>query len=219
VDRTPVLTDYGQYCEALSHLINGEHDYRTCITDSVDWLERLIHHDVARAHKKQSIEEIPYGKGYALALEHWDFVLNSWDELRRRRGMAIILIAHTRITKYSDPMTDSYDRYEPDLHKSISPRLQEWCDEVLFGNYRVSTFKRDEGFGRSRTRAAGDGERIVYTCEQPTHLAKRRCQLPDEMPLDFSVYIEHLKKATSNGGNIAGMVVNGSSKTEENGNG
>lgn len=215
VDRTPLLTDFGQFMEASSFLVSAEHGHKTVVVDTVDWLERLVHRDVARAHNKTSIEEIPYGKGYMLALDKWDLVLSSFEELRRR-GLAVILLAHSRITKFNDPTTDSYDRYEPDLHKTVSGRLMEWCDEVLFATYAVRTVKVREKFNAERVRAIGSGERVVYTCEMPTHLAKRRCELPDELPLEFAAYVEHVRKAIANGeGDIAGVVVDGSSKKRE----
>ena len=74
------------------------------------------------------------------------------------------------------------------MHKLAAPLLQEWADEVLFATYRVSTIQRDEGFGQTRTRAIGSGERVVFTSETPTHAAKRRIQLPDQLPLEWSEY-------------------------------
>lgn len=214
VDRSPTLARYGDVTEWLSWTLSQPHDYRTLVVDSLDWLERVIHQHVARENKRGSIEEIPYGKGYILALEFWDFLISTWDEIRKQRGMAIILVSHARIVKFADPTTDTYDRYEPDLDKRISSRLQEWCDEVLFAAYRINTVKRDEGFNRSRTRAVGDCDRVLHTAEAPTHLAKRRCAMPDELPLDFNAYVACLKQSGSNG-NISGLVVDGHSQPKE----
>jgi len=103
-----------------------------------------------------------------------------------------------------------------DLHKEAAPILYEWCDEVLFATYRVSTIKREEGFGQTRTRAVGSGERVVYTCEAPTHQAKRRIDLPDPMLLDFSAYQSLWPTPTMTTKNaVEGVVVNGSSKKEK----
>ncbi|MFZ5828808.1 MAG: hypothetical protein ACOY3P_01905, partial [Planctomycetota bacterium] len=111
-------------------------------------------------------------------------------------------------------------RHEPDLHKSGSPLLQEWCDEVLFARYRVDTVSKDAGFGKDRVRAVGTGDRIVWTCERPTHVAKRRVPLPDVISLDFSEYAKHLSAAyTPAAESIDGVVTNGSSKKKETANG
>ena len=232
-DRTPVLKRLGDVNSWISDLLVQHHEYHTVVVDTLDWLERLIFNQVAAEREKKNIEEIGYGKGYGFALSHWDFLLNSFNHLRDR-GIAVILLAHARIVKIEPPDADSYSRYEPDLHKSVSPFLQEWADEVLFASYHIDTVQKEEGFDRTRTRAIGTGDRIVYTCERPTHLAKRRIFMPDILPLDFSAYAACLtaspaaaapmvepqsdapEKANGNGdGNIAGVVVDGSSKPSE----
>lgn len=215
IDRSPVLRDLGSFNGWVSDLLNQEHDYRTVIVDSLDWLERLIHDQVATEAGKSHIEDIGYGKGYLQALKHWDFILRALDHLRVHRGMAVILLAHARITKFASPDSDSYDRYGPDLHKAASPMLQEWADEVLFATYRVDVIKQDEGFNRERTRAVGVGERIVHTTEGPTHLAKRRIKMPDVLPLDFNEYAKHVANGKPSPGNVDGIVKDGSSKKKE----
>ena len=214
-ERTPPIKSFGNFNEWCSKLLQDEHDYRTVVIDSLDWLERLIHDFVALSQGKKSIDDIPYGKGYAMAVAQWDFVLKTLDHLRNSRGMAVIALAHARIVKVSEPESDSYDRYEPDLHKAASPMLQEWADEVLFARYRVLTKKEDLGFNRTRTIALDTEERIVWTCERPTHLAKRRAKMPDTLPLDFGIYAQYLRgngAETQSAGDIAGIVNNGSSK-------
>ena len=224
VDRTPLLKDLGAFNNWVSDLLTQTHEYRTVVVDTLDWLERLIFNDVAQSAGKDSIEDFGYGKGYGLALTQWEFVLKSLGYLRDK-GMAVILLAHARIVKVEPPDRDSYTRYEPDLHKSVSPMLQEWVDEVLFATYKMDVKQSNEGFNKKRGQAIGDGERVVCTCEKPTHLAKRRVQMPDEIPLKFAAYANYLKsakpEANGNGNgnghaaNIAGMVTNGSSKQPE----
>lgn len=211
-DRTPLLKDAGEFNSCMSQLINEPHEYKTIVVDTIDWLEKLIWSYTASKNNKKSIEEISYGKGYSLALAGWEWVLKTLDALRESRGMSVVLLAHACITKHSPPEGDPYDRYSPDLHKTVAPMLQEWCDEVLFARYEINTITRDEGFGRNRARAIGSGERIVFTSEQPTHLAKRRLKMPDQIPLDWSEYQKHWP--TGGSSNIGGLVVNGSSKKE-----
>lgn len=217
--RTPLVKDFAGVNGWISTLLTQEHDRATLVIDTADWLERIVHADVAQSLNKQSIEEIGYGKGYIFALNRWEFLLRSLEHLRAQRGMAVIMLAHARITKFSPPDADTYDRYEPDLHKSVCPVLQEWADEVLFAAYRVNTIQREERFGQERTRAIGTGERVVYTCESPTHLAKRRANLPDVLPLDFNAYAAALAANYNGNGeaaaNIAGIVTNGHSKKVE----
>ena len=57
---------------------------------------------------------------------------------------------------------------------------------------KVHTKQTEEGFDKTRTRGIGTGDRIIRTTERPAHMAKNRMSLPEEMPLDFRAYAEHL---------------------------
>lgn len=186
--RLPVATKYADVIAALGELYTAPHGYRTVVIDSVDWLERLIWADVCQKRGVESIEDIGYGKGYVFALTNWRDVLAGLDALRNERGMAVVLIAHAQIEKFANPETDTYDRYSPRLQKLASALIQEWCDEVLFATYRIHTRTTNEGFDRKRVQGIGTGERILRTTERPAHVAKNRLCLPDELPLDYSLY-------------------------------
>lgn len=221
-DRTPLIADLGVFHGVVSDLIQQPHDYKTVVVDTLDWLERLVHKRVAAENDKPSIDDIAYYRGYLLAKPHWDLILSSLETLRQSRNVAIVLLAHACAVKIEPPDGESYTRYEPDLHKNISPLLQEWADEVLFAGYKINRIQQNEGFDRKRHIAVG-GDRVVYTCEKPTHLAKRRIAMPDEISLDFGTYIYYLQQSyaeadNKNGNgknNINGIVVDGSSKPKK----
>jgi len=186
-DRFPIARDLASILASLRSLYAGKHEYKTLVIDSVDWLERLIWQEVCEEKGKTSIEEVPYGKGYVFALDQWRRVLRGLDALRESKEMSIVLLAHAAITRFESPETDAYDRFGPRLHKTASALLQEWCDEVLFATYKVRTRTTGEGF-QKRTKAIGDGERVLHTCERPAHLAKNRLGLPAEMPFDKNTF-------------------------------
>ena len=211
VERTPLIRTFGEFNGWVSDLITQPHDYGNVVVDTVDWLEPMLHKAVCERAGKQNIEDFGYGKGYVHAMAAWEYVLSSLDSLVRDRQMGVILLAHAAITNFKDPSTESYNRYEPALQKLASERLQEWCDEVFFCKIRVATVKQDEGFNRTRTRGVGMGERVMYTNEEPSHLAKRRIPMADVLPLDYAHYEAAIREAYSTG-NIAGIVTDGSSK-------
>jgi hypothetical protein len=173
----PLAKSLGDVMAALESLYSGEHGYRTVVIDSLDWLERLIWNEVCEDEQAESIEKIGYAKGYAFAIE---------------KCMTVILIAHAKIEKFENPETVPYDRYSPRLHKLASALVQEWADEVLFATYKVLTVKVDEGFNKAKHNGVGTGERIVRTVERPAHVAKNRLNLPEELPLDYRVFAEHV---------------------------
>lgn len=213
MDRTPLLASLGHVHDAMSYLLTQDHEYRTVVIDTVDWLERLIWEHTCQAGSKASIEDFGYGKGYVFALQHWEFLVKGLNHLRNDKGMAVILLAHARVVKVEPPDAPSYHRYEPDLHRTVCPMLQEWADEVLFATKRVDVIQEDEGFNRERGRAIGDGERIVWTTERPTHVAKRRIAMPDTIPLEFGAYAKFVRANAAS--DIQGIVTDGSSKPKK----
>jgi len=192
-ERFPLAGQYADVVAALSELYTEQHEYRTVVVDSLDWLERLIWADVCKKRGIESIEDVGYGKGYVFALTNWREVLAGLDALRNDRGMGVILIAHAQIERFANPETDTYDRYSPRLHKQASAFVQEWADEVLFATYSIHTKATDEGFGRKRVQGIGTGERIIRTSERPAHVAKNRLSLPDEIPFDYRIYAAFLR--------------------------
>lgn len=186
-DRFPIARDLDAVLASLRSLYASSHTYQTVVIDSADWLERLIWQEVCSEKGKDNIEDIPYGKGYTFALDYWRRVLRGLDALRETKRMGVVLLAHSAITRFESPETDAYDRFSPRLHKSASALVQEWCDEVLFATYRVRTRTTGEGFNR-RTKAIGDGERVLHTCERPSHVAKNRLSLPCELAFDADTF-------------------------------
>jgi len=203
-DRFPLATTFDQAMKALSELYTDKHTYRTVVVDSLDWLERLIWAEVCRKRNVENIEDIGYSKGYVFALTQWREFIEGLTALRNDKGMTVILIAHAKIERFENPETESYDRYVPRLHKLAAAVVQEWCDEVLFATYKVLTKQTDEGFNRKRTQGIGTGERIIRTTERPAHVAKNRLNLPDELPLDWNAYAQHLTEGSVNPKNKGG---------------
>lgn len=166
----------------LKTLYDEEHDYKTVVIDTLDWLETFVWEDICRTHGKGSIEDFGYGKGFVFALDDWGRLLAGLDKLRNEKGMAILLLAHSEIKRFDSPDVEPYDRYKMKLHKHAEAMITEWCDAVLFANYKVYTEKTDVGFNKKVIRGTGACERFMYTEERPAWKAKNRYSLPEEIP-------------------------------------
>ena len=189
--RTEHLTTLEGVTEALDWLISSKHDFFTLAIDSMDWLESIIHHAVAKAANKESIADIGYGAGYKQALAYWDRVMMRLDMLRTDRKMSVVLLAHANVKRFESPDQDSYDRYQPALHDTASSMWQEWSDEVLFASYRVFVRKEDLGFNKERTIAVDSNERYIRTQESAAVLAKNRLGMPAEIEFNWAAYQAH----------------------------
>jgi hypothetical protein len=193
VSATEHLVSVQQVMDALQWLTISEHQYRTVVLDTVDWLEHLINKEVAQHFGVKNIGEVDWGKGYSRALWYWQQILAMLDHLRKARSMAVILLGHSRIVQVKTPEGLTFDRYEPDLHSNAkgegsSSLVQEWCDEVLFANFRLYTSQQNK-----RDIAKGGKERIIKTSESGACLAKNRIGLPDELTMDFGAYAAAIK--------------------------
>jgi len=137
----PLAASFDDVIGALAALYTEPHDFKTCVIDSVDWLEALIWAKVCRDNGWASIEDAGYGKGYVAALNLWRQYLDGLNALRDVKGMSVVQIAHTDIKRFDSPEHDPYDRYVIKLHARAAALLQEHSDIVLFANYRISTVK------------------------------------------------------------------------------
>lgn len=220
--KSEPITEYTQLMSALKYLALGEEKIRWVAIDTLDHLEQVIWRHVAEEAGKQSIADIGYGVGYKRALAAWGEIQTALDYLRKRWGIGTIVLAHAAIKRFDSPEMDSYDRYQPSLHDAASALWQEWSDEVLFAAYRTFVRKEEQGFGKERSVAVGQGERYLRTSETAAVVAKNRLGLPPELEFSWAAYASYLPPtaalptppAMPTVGNIAGMVTDGSSKAK-----
>lgn len=191
----PVCQNFDDMLECIGALAAESHDFETVIVDSADWAEQLIHKRVAEDNNTKTIDAIGYGRGYKAAVDYWRQLLDGLDHLRNEKNMQVIMLAHSQVKRFDDPLADPYDRYQLDLHHGSASLIAEWCDILMFANQQYSTVKADVGFNQKVTRAIGTGNRVLYTQERPGWQAKSRWPLPDTLPLDYGKFAEALGTA------------------------
>jgi hypothetical protein len=109
--------------------------------------------------------------------------------------MLPLLLAHSEIKTYSPPDGEAYDRYQIKLHKHASALIEEWCDIVLFANFKTIV---DAKTGKAVNM---DVERVLYSANRPAWRAKSRFALPPEMPMDMSLLLSEIRAAINNNNN------------------
>jgi energy-coupling factor transporter ATP-binding protein EcfA2 len=167
---------------AIAQLASGQHEFKTLVIDTADWLEKRLAEAICRKTNKDSIEDFGYGKGYILLAEEFSKFLASLDGLLRK-GMHVVLLAHSTVRKFESPdQAGSYDRYELKLSKQVGPLLKEWADLILFANYVTRVAESDSG----KRRGVGGKERVLFTTHAAAYDAKNRHGLEDKLPFAFS---------------------------------
>lgn len=169
--------------ESIATLAKEEHNFKTIVVDSVDWLiEPLIIADIDSRYDEKAQA---YGKGQMYVAETFREILQGLDVLRKKRGMNVVLLAHSAVVRFDDPRTEPYDRYQPKVPNRCSGILQEWCDIIAFAGYKVMIKKSDAGFNQQKARGITTGERLLHFVEQPAYVAKNRYALPDELEMNY----------------------------------
>ena len=194
--KFPLANSLSEVLAELAALRDEPHEYLTVVIDSADWLERLIFDEVCKEFGVRSIEKADggYGKGYTHALTHWRKVVNLLQELRDKRGMVVILVAHAKVERFEDPENAAYDRYTPRLHKHAASLIAEWVDAVLFANKKFRVSKDGNDRAVATPIGADGGERVIRTVGSPACIAKNRFGLPGEIPLSWAAFINAYQK-------------------------
>jgi hypothetical protein len=121
--------------------------------------------------------------GYDVAVADWRKLLNALDELRTKRHMSILALAHTKISTFKNPEGSDYDRYTVDLHHKTWSLTHKWSDLVLFANFvaHVDAKKHD-----SKGKAKGGSRRVFFTARTAAYDAKNRHGLPEQIDCGHS---------------------------------
>ena len=207
VDKFPLVSSFEEAMETLRVLYKEKHSYKTHVTDSVDWLEHLVHAKVCREAGEEAIvsnkkgSDLTFGRGYVLAAKLMQKYLDALNTLRTQKGMTIVLVGHSVVKTFEDPLRENYDRYELSVDKKVKAIIKQWVDCAFFASYEVFLRTEEKGFGGKDKKALGSGKRIVYTEERPGFDAKNSYDLPFELPMIgadkgglFSVFDKHYKK-------------------------
>lgn len=189
VTSFPRATAIADVVNAIKTLIKEDHDFKTVVVDTVDWLvEPLISNSINAQYDEKAQS---FGKGSVYMAEEFREILQGLEALTIKRGMNVVLIAHAAVVKFEDPRTDPYDRYQPKLPKACNALLQEWVDVLAFAAFKVIIKKSDaKGFDTAKVRGTTNGERLLHFVENPAYMAKNRYSCPD----DIEMTIENLLK-------------------------
>lgn len=188
---TPHFPESATWDEMLSHiksLIAESHDYKTFVLDTVNGAERLCHEHVCHIDFADDWSDkgfASYQKGPEVALGQWRVLLSLLDELRLKRKMTILMLCHTKVAAFRNPLGADYDRFQPDLDKRTWSLTAKWSDAILFANFEsmVSSVKENKKTGEQKGKGVGGKVRILYTERDAAYDAKNRLGLAPEIEM------------------------------------
>ena len=154
---------------------------KTVVIDTLDKAETMCATYICKKYNVAGIESFGYGKGYVYLAEEFAKLLSALDGVIAA-GINVIVIAHAFLRKQELPdEAGAFDRWELKLSKKVSPMTKEWCDALLFVNYKTYVITAENG-----TKKGSGGKRMIYASHTATYDAKNRMGLPDEMELRYA---------------------------------
>lgn len=184
VARLPQPTSWAMLLDEVAEVRKGSVPCSTLVIDTADWAERLCIQAVCARAKVNGIEDFGYGKGYTYVKEEFSKLLDALEEVLNA-GHNVVVLAHAAITKFEQPdAVGNYDRWGMKTSKQVAPLLREWCDMLLFANYKTVVEKA--GSGPNAKNKASGGKRVLYTTHHSCWDAKNRFDLPEEVPFDYA---------------------------------
>lgn len=193
VTRFPTPESWQDVRDAIHTLATSEHDRKTLVIDTLDWMEPLLWAHICKRDSQPNIEAYGYGKGYQAALDEWRDFLAALERLRLAKQMHIVLLAHSWVKNWKNPEGDDFDRYELKLNAKAAGLIKENVDAVLFANHETFASKDAK---TKRVRGVSTGARLIYTNRTAAYDAKNRYGLPDSMPLDWAEFQKHVEAST-----------------------
>lgn len=175
-------TSWADILALLDEIASSKTDFKSIVIDTLDWVEPMLYaHVIKKAAKPdiKSIEDFGYGKGYIVAQQEARQLITRLEKLNSM-GFYILILSHSQIKTFQNPVGENYDRYEPKVNLKIAGLFKEWCDTILFAQF--DSYTRKEGM---KAKAYGGSARIVQTTHSAAWDAKNRYGLPEVMTLDM----------------------------------
>ena len=182
----PMCRDFDTLMAQLTSVYKEDHQYKTLVVDSLDWTETMIAQHVCKTGNKKSISDFGYGAGFQAVLENFGRVVRALTAIREERGMGVILIAHSQIKTYANPIGSDYDRHCIKLREKNAELFLEWCDLVGFLHFAVFTNTVKDGFGES-TKAIGGTDRVLSCAPHAAYVSKNRYGITTDIPIPSPV--------------------------------
>ncbi len=165
--------------DSFDFLTDNEHSFKQLVIDTGNGGEKLLHNYICRRDYGGKYDKwgfLSYMQGFETSIPEWQVMLAKLDKLRQVRKMRIVMLCHTRIKEFKNPLGQNFDRYIPAMHEKTWEVTHRWADVILFGNFYTAV--QTEG---NRAKGVGGRQRIIYTTKDAAYDAGNRLSLPEEI--------------------------------------
>lgn len=174
-----LIEDWDDLLSWLDALAANPQGRKTIVLDALGGFERLCHEKVCKRDFKNDWSDggfMSYHKGYDRAVGEWNNLLQRLEAIRQKHEVTTILLAHSRIRTFDNPMGAKFDRYECDVHPKAWATISRWADDILFAKFETIIDREKQGKGKG----IGGTERIIYGEHRDAFDAKSQHGFPAE---------------------------------------
>lgn len=178
---TEYLRTWPEMLLYLKAIANEEHDYKTLVIDTVDWLLRRVEEHVSSTDGKEKGLEATlnkshggYGNGKQVLQNYVYQQLMPLLDKMVGRGIAVILLAHSSRQNITNPDGITIEKSAPAIHPHLRDIIVEWCDFVGLAKQEPEN-------------------RVLFLKETGQYMAKNRYGIDDCVLLDYTALREAMK--------------------------
>lgn len=206
VPTFPTCHGVTEVLEAVALLYTEDHEYKTVVIDSASALQPLVEEEVCQEAGVDNIRKVPgFRTGDAACVNKWRAITNGLDALRDSKGMASIIIGHSKVRTVKNPEGENWDAFDFDLDMpEVGELLKRWADAIFFAGTKtiVKMTGEDTKFSKAKRQGKDNtgGQRFLFTGKHPARPTGGRGvygQLPDELPLDWAAFEEAVAAVAS----------------------
>ena len=177
----------------MTELATADHEFKTLVIDSVTALNSKLEQEVALEDGVSTVADAAGGfhKGYKVVMDRHAQLIYWCEQLRKRKNMAIVFLAHTDIQKIklSPEEGSEYSVYSLAMHKDSAALYVNNSDGVYYikkEQFVTGAVQNNKGQTTKFGRVMQTGNRILITTgdgKQGYVHAKSRYPLPPELEL------------------------------------
>lgn len=192
VTRETNIPDLKTYREILKWMIEGKHDFKTFVTDSIEALEGLILDHVLLEAKVNSINKVgKYGEGYTRSREIMRDIMGDLRTLAEVKGVRVVLLGHSQQKTKTDAVTNSqYDAFFLRTNDKMASIIKDLANNIFFLTYQIYT-STENGV----TKAYSTDDRLLRCTWSAFADAGNRRNLPPEVILKKDTAYQDLQAA------------------------
>lgn len=182
---------YPEILEFIRELRDADHDFNAFGLDSLDFVEsRIIDHVLEQDGSSSILKALGgYGAGFRKVRDHFSDLLDGIIQLRDRRGMVVVLTAHSEIKRVEHPEHPAFDRIVPRLNQKSQDLYCETVDAVIHAHRRFSVREASDGRAQA-VGIKGPNAFCFRAVGGPSCIAKNRLGIPDgDHDLSWSKFV------------------------------